>query len=222
MALAKPARRLADAPVSPRRRARAEATLARLTKRLEEIVAIDHFGAPGRAEVEASLRAAEDRLRPPRAAAAPRDPLSLRELRGRTWVTRKGIHVDRIASAWLIRRFIDPAAKLKYVGAKGYVPAAGEIRFDMFDAELTHEGSMCTFEVLLARLGRDDPALQHIGELVHDVDLRDGKFAHPETAGFAALVTGIGLQHRDDDARLAAGSAVLDALYRARRQRARK
>jgi hypothetical protein len=219
--VAKSARRLAQAPLSTKRRARTEATLARLTKRLDEIVAIDHFGAPGRAELEALLRAVQNKLRPPPATPR-REALPLRGLRGRTWVTRKGIHVDRIASAWLIRRFIDPAAKLKYVEPKGYVPSAGELRFDMFDAEFTHEGALCTFEVLLARLRNEDPALRHLGELVHDADLRDARFGHPETSGFTALITGIGLQHRDDDARLAAGSAALDALYRALQQRARK
>ena len=227
---AKRVRRLLDAltqaekktgKVPPKRRAQTEAALARLRKRLEEIVAIDYFAASGRAELENLLRAAEDKLRPPRSAerkSAPDVP-SLRNLRARTWVTRKGIHVDRIASAWLIRRFIDPEAKLKYVEAKGYAPARGELRFDMFDAEFTHEGDLCTFEVVLARMRSDDPALRHIAEMVHDIDLRDGKFARPETSGFTALITGICLQHRDDDGRLAAGSTLLDALYRAFQQR---
>ncbi len=210
--------------VPPRRHAQAEAALKRFWKRLEEIVSIDYFAAPGRAELENVLRLAEDKLRPPRAA----DPKStpdvppLRNLRGRTWVTRKGIHVDRLSSAWLIRRFIDPEAKLKYVEAKGYVPAPGELRFDMFDAEFTHEGQMCTFEVLLARMGSGDPALRHIADLVHEIDLRDGKFGREELPGFAALITGICLQHRDDDGRLSAGTIMLDAFYRALQQRSRK
>jgi hypothetical protein len=131
------------------------------------------------------------------------DVPSLKSVRGRTWVTRKGIHVDRICSAWLIRRFIDPDANLKYVEAKGYTPAAGELRFDMFDAEFTHEGEMCTFEVLLARMGSEDSALRHIADMVHDIDLRDAKFAREELTGFTALITGICLDHRDDDGRLA-------------------
>jgi len=208
--------------VAPRRHAQAEVALGRLRRRLEEIIAIDHFGAPGRAELEGLLLSVEEKLRAPRPAApkANLDVPSLQKVRGRTWVTRKGIHVDRICSAWLIRRFIDPAAKLKYVEAKGYVPAPGELRFDMFDAELTHEGDRCTFEVLLARTGSQDRALRHIAELVHDLDLRDGKFAREELKGFAALITGICLEHRDDDGRLAAGTTVLDALYRVFQQRA--
>jgi hypothetical protein len=233
MEVTKLARRLVDGltqggkksgKVPAKQHARAEVTLSRLRRRLEEIVAIDHFGAAGRAELETLLTTAEEKLRPPRAAdpkAAPDVP-RLRDLRGRTWVTRKGIHVDRIASAWLIRRFIDTGAKLKYVEAKGYAPAPGELRFDMFDAEFTHEGNLCTFEVLLARMGTDDPALRHIAEIVHDIDLRDGKFARKETPGFTALITGIALQHREDEARLSAGTTMLDALYRALQQRAPK
>lgn len=233
MELAKLARRLVDklgqaerkrGELPPKRRAQAEVALARLKRRLDEIASIDYFGATGRAELEALVVTAEAKLRPPRDVdpkAAPDVP-QLRNVRGRTWVTRKGIHVDRIASAWLIRRFIDSAAKLKYVEARGYTPAPGELRFDMFDAELTHEGDLCTFEVLLARMGSRDPALRRIADVVHDVDLRDGKFAREETAGFTALITGICLQHREDDARLAAGTTVLDAFYRALQQRARK
>ena len=210
--------------VPPKRHAQAELTLSRLKRRLDEIMAIDYFGAAGRAELESLLATADESLRPPRAAeskTAPDVP-RLKQVRGRTWVTRKGIHVDRIASAWLIRRFIDTAAKLKYVEAKGYAPEPGELRFDMFDAEFTHEGDLCTFEVLLARLGADDPALRHIADIVHDIDLRDGKFVREETVGFTALITGICLQHREDAARLAAGTTMLDAFYRTLQQRARK
>jgi len=227
--LGKDARRLVDSlskveRLPAKRRAQAETTLERIRKRSEEILGIDFFGAPGRLELDSLLGAAEDKLHPPRAAdpqSAPDLP-SLRSVRGRTWVTRKGIHVDRIASAWLIRRFIDSEAKVKYVEARGYVPQAGELRFDMFDAEFTHEGEMCTFEVLLARWGSDDPALRHIADMVHDVDLRDEKFKREETGGFTALITGIALQHREDAARLDAGTTMLDAFYRALQQRTRK
>lgn len=233
MEAAKAARKLVDTLSHGRNRAgklpakrygRAELALSRLRRRLDEISAIDYFRAAGRGEVESLLATAENKLRPPvggEPKAVPDVP-QLRNLRARTWVTRKGIHVDRIASAWLIRRFIDPDAKLKYVGAKGYTPAPGELRFDMFDAEFTHEGNLCTFEVLLARMESEDLALRHIADIVHDIDLRDGKFAREETAGFTALITGICLQHREDDARLTAGMTVLDAFYRSLQQRARE
>src|SRR5262245_27809303 len=211
-------------PLPPRHRARAETALARIRRRAEEIAATDYFGAPGRLELDSLLRTADDRLRPARVEGprATPDLPSLRSERGRPWVTRKGIHVDRIASAWLIRRFIDPQATFKYVDAKGYVPVAGELRFDMFDAEFTHEGDLCTFEVLLARWGGGDVALRGIADIVHDIDLRDGKFRREETGGFTALVMGICLQHREDGARLEAGSTMLDAFHRALQQRSRR
>jgi len=138
---------------------------------------------------------------------------------GRTWVTRQGVFVDRIASAWLIRRFIDRAARLKFVPPKGYLPAAGEQRFDMFEAEHTHEGDRCTFEVLARRFGVADTAVAAIGEVVHDIDVRDGKFDRPETAGVERLITGIALTQPSDETRIALGSQLFDALYEAWRRK---
>src|SRR4029077_21228180 len=103
------------------------------------------------------------------------------DYRRRVWVTREGVGIDRMGSAWLIRRFIDPAARFKFVSAKGYVPKPRELRFDMFEAEFTHEGDRCTFEVLIERMGLDDPGLRPLAEIVHDVDLKDAKFRRDET-----------------------------------------
>jgi len=186
------------------------AELERLERRLEEIAAIDFFHASSRQTAEGLIEELRGKLAaapPPAAGAAPE------KLHGRTWVTRKGIHVDRMASAWLIRRFIDKAAKLKWVPAKGYVPAPGELRFDMFDAEFTHVGNLCTFEVLLARMGIADRALGAIAEIVHDIDIKDDLYQRPETAGVASLVAGIALGHADDDERLTHASAAFDQLY---------
>ena len=112
-------------------------------------------------------------------------------------------------------------ARFRFVPPKGYVPEPGELRFDMFEAEFTHEGDRCTFEVLLGRAGPDDPALRAIAELVHDLDLKDGRFGRPETAGFGALVEGLCAATGDDAERLARGAALLDDLhaYFARRRR---
>jgi hypothetical protein len=123
------------------------------------------------------------------------------------------VFVDRIASAWLIRRFIDPAARFKFVPGKGYVPGAGEVRFDMFEAEFTHAGDRCTFEVLLARSNLNDPALAAIAQIVHDIDMRDGKFGRDETGGIASLIKGIAAVHNDDELRIARGATVFDNLY---------
>jgi hypothetical protein len=140
---------------------------------------------------------------------------NLSDLKGRTWVTRTGVFVDRIGSAWLIRRFIDPEARFKFVPAKGYVPEPGELRFDMFEAEFTHEGDRCTFEVLLSRAGLErDRGLSRIAEIVHDIDLKDGKFARPEAEGIKPVITGICNGTPDDEERLGRGGAVFEDLYR--------
>jgi hypothetical protein len=187
------------------------ASLVRLRKRLADVMELDFFGASGRNAVEVQLSAIEATLRPTTPEAL-RDDGVPREVRGRTWVTRTGVHVDRIASAWLIQRFIDPEARFRFVRSDD--PAVpGELRFDMFEADFTHEGDLCTFEVLLRRFGLKDRALARIGEIVHDVDLKDGKFNHQETVGLDHLIAGIAMRHKDDEARLRDGAAVLEGLY---------
>jgi len=191
--------------------------VARLERRLAEIVALDHFGAPGRRPAETALNRARQRRKP----AGPRVAASgpTRPVHGRTWVTRSGVHVDRIASAWLIRRFVDPKARFRFVAAQDARTAPDELRFDMFEADYTHEGDRCTFETLVARFGLADPGLAAIGELVHDIDCKDGKFGRSETAGLERMITGIVRRHAADEARVERGAAVLDDLYEAFRSR---
>ncbi len=186
--------------------------LARLRKRLAEVVGIDFFGASGRGTVEGLLAGIESGLRPPGPAAEPHG-ISPGAVRGRTWVTRTGVHVDRIASAWLIRRFIDPEARFRFVRGGEETSAPGELRFDMFEADFTHEGDLCTFEVLLRRFRLEDRALGRVGEIVHDIDLKDGKFNHAETVGLDHLIAGIAMRHKDDEARVRDGAAAFEALY---------
>jgi hypothetical protein len=200
-----------------------ELEVTRLRRRFDEIVAIDFFGAPGReaaagliAGIEARLRGNRDRLPWADAKATP-----LGTLQGKTWVTRKGLHVDRMASAWLVRRFIDRNAVFKFVPAKGYKPLQNEVRFDMFDAEFTHVGDRCTMEVLLDLVPFDDAAARQIAEIVHDIDLKDSKFEHPETPGIERLIAGIALAHRDDESRLTRGAAVFDDFYESFRRKRR-
>ena len=199
------------------RREEIAASVIGLKKRLAEIAAIDYFAATGRVTLDGLLRGLDARLHEADGGVPERPAGSMRadEVRGRTWVTRKGIHVDRIASAWLVRRFLDPEARFKFVASKGYVPDEGELRFDMFEAEFTHEGDRCTFEVILDRFGLDDAALRAVGEIIHDIDLKDAKFGRAEKAGVERLVTGIALTQREDEARLARGAALFDDLYEA-------
>jgi hypothetical protein len=132
---------------------------------------------------------------------------------GQTWVTREGVKVDRISSAWLIRRFVDPKARFKFVPARGYRPRPKELRFDMFEAEYTHVGEDCTFQTLAKRFGIRDRAARAIGEIVHDIDCKDERFDRPETAGVASLIRGIVGAYDADISRLERGGAVLDDLY---------
>lgn len=227
-AIARDVRALAaelDAGAAPERRLQAEAVLARLRHRFAQVEAIDFFGANGRETVEGLLAGIAAELAKTEASEPTGDDGTdtapwIGNGQGRTWVTRRGVQIDRIASAWLIRRFIDPEARFKFVAAKGYAPEPAELRFDMFDAEFTHEGDRCTFEVLLARAGIGDRALAAIGEIVHDVDLKDEKFGRAEATGIKHLIAGIAMAHDDDGHRVARGAAVFDDLYEYfRRQR---
>jgi len=218
--LAKDARALAKSLRPNAKRsalADARAQVARLRKRLADIVAIDFFGAIGRETAEETISTLEARLNEDSdvrgkdtASSAARPPETLRN---RTWVTREGVYIDRIASAWLIRRFIDPQARFKFVSGKGYRPKQDELRFDMFEAEFTHEGDKCTFEVLLDRCGLKDAALRAIAEIIHDIDLKDGKFGRTEVAGIRTLIEGIGAATNEDTQRIARGSEVFNDLY---------
>src|SRR5262249_37288063 len=121
------------------------ALMARSRRRFEEISRIDFFGASRRREVEALLGKAEGSLRSRSKVGGRARTGAAAELVNRTWVTRQGIKVDRISTAWLIRRFLDPRAKLRFVDPSREAPAEGELSFDMVGGDFTHEGDGCTF-----------------------------------------------------------------------------
>ncbi len=205
-AIARDAKSLARKPLA--------ADVARLNQRLTDVAAIDYFDAPGRRTLEPELARLEGRVRIAEPRDDPKGHAGRRgRMRGRTWVTRRGVFVDRIASSWLIKRFIDPEARFKFVAPEGYAPRRGELRFDMFEAEYTHEGDRCTFETLLRRFRLRDPALRAIGEIVHDIDCKDAKFDRMEAAGVERLLGGIARESATDKTRLRRGGAVFDNLY---------
>jgi hypothetical protein len=178
----------------------------RLERRLREVAAIDPFGASGRKTAEAAVA----KLKAHHPTRGKRE----QHVKRRTWVTRPDVHVDRIASAWLIKRFIDPQARFVFGE-----PREDAVSFDMFEGDYTHEGDRCTFETLVQRFGLvQDDALRAIAEMVHDVDCKDGKFGHDETPGFARLVAGIIKRHARDDARIERGTELLNDLYESLRQ----
>jgi hypothetical protein len=190
----------------------AEPGFRKLQRKLEEVRRIDFFGAPGREEVETIMERISATIRP---ANQPAVKPALKILTNRTWVTRRGVKVDRIASAWLIRRFVDSSARFIFVDQDRYVPDGNQVRFDMFEGEFTHEGGLCTFEVLLQHSGLRNGALDAISQVIHDIDLKDDKHQLPETHGIAAMIDGIAALHADDERRIEEGSRLLDATYAA-------
>lgn len=186
--------------------------LDRLSERLDAIVSRDPFEASGREACMRALTLARDRVEGVGSGASKgRSPDEAP--RGATWVTRTGPMIDRIASAWLIRRFIDPEARFKFVAARGYRPLRGELRFDMANAEFTHEGGRCTFEVLVERFRLRESGLKPISEIVHDLDLEDGRYRRAEAAGVGRLIVGLAIQVQDDHERIAQGGSVFDTLF---------
>ena len=157
----------------------------------------------------------ETMLRPEHANAPPADVPTIPDhvAPGRTWVTRQGVFVDRIASARLIRRFIDPDAQFRFVAEALHRPRTGELRFDMVGAEYTHVGEDCTLQTLVERFGLNDHALRAIGEVVHDIDCKDEKFARPEGRAVVNALRRIADSTDDDDARVTRGFTVFEDLY---------
>jgi len=185
--------------------------LRRLRERLDETARIDFFGAPGRdraADLIARLEQHTRKGTPMTPAAAPVDRTA--HYRSKTWLTRPRPGVDRMSSAWLIRRFIDPQATFVFGDPAGTPDA---IPFDTFDADLGHHGADCTFETLCKRFAIADPAVGRIAHVVHDLDLKAQTFGEPETATIGRLVDGLRRAHADDAGLLAAGMAMFEALY---------
>jgi hypothetical protein len=137
---------------------------------------------------------------------------------GRVWATRRGVQIDRIASAWLIRRFIDPNARFRFVDAAD-ARDPKELRFDMVGGDFTHEEDRCTFETLVRRIALDEPALASVAEVVHDIDIKDRKFGRPDALGVQQVVLGIVLDSANDEERLQRGFALFDNLYASFRMR---
>ena len=190
----------------------ADGQLARLQKNMTELTAIDYFECAERGVAEMLLANLAEQLKGAKTGKQ-LQAKALQDLTGKTWVTRENVYVDRIACAWLVLRFVDPGARFKLVSAKKHKPRPGELRFDMFDAEFTHDGDLCSFEVMIRRLGLDPKPYARLAEIVHDIDLKDEKFGWPETAGIKTLFSAIVTAHPKDDERIEIGGKVLDDLF---------
>ena len=196
-----------------------EAELDRLHAELKRIVANDFFAARSRsAAVDAyercqkMLRASQTPTLKSEKRSSAREALSAADYQGRRWVTRKNIHIDRLASAWLIKQFIDKQPRFYFVNEGEALDNA--IPFDMFGAEFTHHGEDCTFETMIKRFGLTQiNGLRELGEIVHDIDLKDDKFHRLEAAGLKVMIDGLCESIPDDRKRLQQASAIFDGLF---------
>ncbi len=184
-------------------------TLGKLRKRHSEISKRDFFGAPERNLVAAKLAQLSARLTTGGTPMEAVEPVNVADFQDKVWVTRPNPYVDRLASAWLIRRFIDPEAVIHYRDR----PDASEVSFDMPNARFNHVGNLCTFEVLVAAFGLEVPGLQALAEIVHDLDLHDGLYVRPEAAGLEAVLSGWRQLALTDAELEARGIAFFEGVY---------
>ncbi|HKI04125.1 MAG TPA: chromate resistance protein ChrB domain-containing protein [Thermoanaerobaculia bacterium] len=189
--------------------------LEKLRRRFGEVARIDFFQAPEGPRATAALARIEAALSRGDGASREVPAAERSRYQGRRWVTRPHPHVDRLACAWLIRRFVDPAAEIRYAEA----PEEGEVSFDMRDADFGHRGNLCTFETMLAAFALgDDPALAALAAIVHEIDLRDGAAASPEVSGVDAILQGWSIAGWPDPELERHGIALFEGLYTALRQ----
>ncbi|PYO02807.1 MAG: hypothetical protein DMD91_02580 [Candidatus Rokuibacteriota bacterium] len=192
--------------------ARVQEEMTRLAKEHRRIRDIDFFDAPGGAEVRRLEEVIAMRTRRPEPVRREeRPPLDLTRLRGRRWVTRPRPHIDRIASAWLIKRFIDPEAEFVFALPAEFPKDA--IPFDAPGVELSHQGEDCTFETLVKRAHLRDRRLTRLAEVVHEADLRDGKYAHEEARGIDVAIRALLAASANDQQVLAQGMTLFEGLY---------
>jgi hypothetical protein len=199
----------------PRGWSRQQEMLAKLRRRHTEIERIDYFRAPEGIQVGARLARIATALASGDRPDAVIEPVAVTTLRGRRWVTRPRPHVDRLACIWLIRRFIDPAAAIRYADWA----EDDDVSFDMREATFGHRGNHCSFETMLEALSLDDPALRSIAEIVHEIDLQDGQYQRPEVAGVDAILKGWLLADYTDAELESHGVALYEGLYRALAER---
>ena len=197
--------------------------LAAFRQRLASLERIDFFASAGRDRVSTLLEAWSQRLEAGSSPATPRigEPVSPDRYQRRLWVTRPRPGVDRMASAWLIGRFIDPEARFGFVADQAAAPRDA-VPFDMFGADFGHHGKHCTFETLSAVFGISASGVARLAGIVHDLDLKDGRFRSPEAAAVDAVIDGLRLRYADDDTLLAQGVVLFDALYRSFEQSVRR
>ena len=182
-------------------------------QRLTAIEGVDFFGSAGRDRVTTLLQQLDEHTSGKRETSTGQSGTPTGTYRGRLWVTRPRPGVDRMASAWLIRRFIDGQAQFAFATDRNaLLPDA--IPFDMFGVEFSHHSESCTFETLCTVFQIEEPGVARIAAIVHDLDLKDDRFGAPEATTIGAIIEGLQLAYPDDEALLAQGMTLFDSLYR--------
>jgi len=196
-----------------------EAEIDKLKAELERMTANDFFNAAGKASAfsayercQKAMRIAQGPTAKPTQSQPKSGSLDVAKYQGRRWMTRRNLHIDRLASAWLIKQFIDQRPRFYFVADGETVE--GAIPFDMFGAEFTHHGEDCTFETMLKRFGlAESKGLRGVAEIVHDIDLKDDKFHRLEASGLNAIIDGLSKVLRDDRKLLQQTGVIFDGLY---------
>jgi hypothetical protein len=186
-------------------------------ERLSAIERIDFFGSAGRDRVRTLLQQLDDKASGSLRPAEPSHTVASADAQhyaDRLWVTRPRPGVDRMASAWLIKRFVDPQARFGFAADRESVPQTA-IPFDMFGVEFSHQGEGCTFETLCTVFAIHEPAVARIASVVHDLDLKDGRFGAQDAPTVGTVIEGLQLSLSEDGALLAQGMALFESLYRA-------
>jgi hypothetical protein len=181
--------------------------LDRIRKQSREIRGTDFFDSPKAKDVEMLLRKLEETQ--PESKAQP--TLDSRNFHGRVWLTRPRPEIDRVGSAWLIRKCVDPKARFAFESRR--TANRRVLTFDMLDSDFSHEGDDCTFETLIRRFGIEDKAIRKIAEMIHDADLDDDKFQRHECVGIDRILKGWAKQGLADKEILRRGFECFDALY---------
>jgi hypothetical protein len=183
--------------------------LEKYQARLHELREMDYFSCPKAQDALMLLKQAETLLS--RGSAQDKGRVSRKRFNGRQWLTRPRPHIDRVGSAWLIRRFID--AKASFVFSPNSKDFPDAVPYDMFEVDFSHQGDDCTFETLVKRFGIEDKAVLTIAEMIHDADLEDGKFKRNECIGIDRVLSGWNKMGIGDQQVLTKGFDVFDALY---------
>jgi len=183
--------------------------VAKLQRQYADITRVDYFDCSEGRRVASRLVSIGQLLSSPVATATDMPTTSVQEYRDKRWVTRPHPYVDRLSCAWLIRRFINPEATIRY----SEQPEPDEIAFDMEQGQFGHQGNRCTFEVMHRAFGLDDSGLRTMAEIVHEIDLQDGRYTCPETVGVNAVLEGWSRAGLPDSELEARGIALFDGLY---------